>query len=318
MKNIITILLLFISHLSYSQVIGDSLLLYYPLDGTAVDASGNGYDGMVHATATNNRFGTPNSAFYFNGTNGYIDFPNSPDLKPQLPVSFSFWMKLDNLQSQSAVLFSTNRASNGHSGVWMNLSSGYLSINYGDATGGSSFARRTKVGTTPLDTNTWYHIVGIINGPIDMELFIDCNNDEGEYNGNGGNLVYTAAPGSLGRKENYYFEGKLDEFRYWNRALTMENIDSLCTGVILSTSETNFDGNGISIYPNPVNDRIKFEISDHSEISNVFIYNTLGKLIDQKEYQSEILVNHLETGVYFLHVLDKDENLVDVVKIFKQ
>ena len=59
----------------------NGLIAYYPFNGNANDASGNGNNGTVYgATLTADRFGNPNSAYYFNGTNNYITaaIPNLP------------------------------------------------------------------------------------------------------------------------------------------------------------------------------------------------------------------------------------------------
>ena len=213
----------------------ENLLIHYPFTGNSEDLSGNDLDGIPNATLTKDRFDIVNGAYIFNGQDEYIDFPNSPKLKPQLPVSFSFWVKFDNLQPENTVIFTTDFEQDNHSGVWMNLSSsGYLAINYGDASGNTTSSnRRTKIGTTALTTNKWYHFVGIVKGATDMEIFIDCNNDEGSYTGNGGDLEYTSNPGSIGRKDGntnfqaYYFKGKLDNFRYWSRSLSLNEINSL-------------------------------------------------------------------------------------------
>ncbi|MET2985677.1 T9SS type B sorting domain-containing protein [Aureibaculum conchae] len=235
MKNIINIIILMVLGNLYSQSINDNLLLYYPFSGDTNDASGNGLHGVSNATLTNDRFGNANEAYSFNGVNEYINFPNDVSLKPDLPVSFSFWINFNDVSNEKSVIFTTDFAQNNHTGVWMNLSSGYLAINYGDNTGNTTGSnRRSKIGTTQLEVNRWYHIVGIVNGPTDMELYIDCENDNGTYQGSGGAVNYTSNPGSIGRKDGhsalpaYYFDGILDEFRYWNRELTESEIELLC------------------------------------------------------------------------------------------
>jgi len=51
----------------------NGLVAYYPFNGNANDASGNGNNGIVYgATLATDRFGNSNSAYYFNGTNNYI------------------------------------------------------------------------------------------------------------------------------------------------------------------------------------------------------------------------------------------------------
>jgi len=59
--------------------INDCLVAYYPFNGNADDESGNGNDGTVNGPVlTTDRFGNPNSAYYFDGSNDYIIANNSP------------------------------------------------------------------------------------------------------------------------------------------------------------------------------------------------------------------------------------------------
>ena len=232
---LIALLSFFISN-CYSQSLNDSLLIYYPFNGNANDSSENHFNGITNAKFTNDRFGNPNSALYFNGFDMYLDFPpNQPKLKPKLPVSFSFWVNMEDYSPENNTFFTTDFAQNNHTGVWMCLSSfGEISINYGDGSGNTSyFNRRTKVGKKSLFNTKWTHIVGIVKGPIDMEIYVNGVNIGGSYSGEGDELKYTDCQGSIGRKDAgvlnkpYYFKGTIDEFRYWNRALTEAEILAL-------------------------------------------------------------------------------------------
>lgn len=224
----------------FSQNINDNLLIYYSFDGNALDQSGNGFHGTVNATLTQDRFGNPNSAYSFNGVNQYIDLPNVQALKPPLPISYSAWVKFNSLPTTGNVMFTNNFAQDNHSGVWMQVAStGELAICYGSAIGGTSWNNiRVKKGTTILQPGIWYHVVGVARGETDMDLYINCENDGGYYQGTTTfPLAYTADPGSIGRKDNagippYYFDGVLDDYRYWNRSLTAQEALLLCEETI--------------------------------------------------------------------------------------
>jgi len=61
----------------YSQsFLTNGLVTYFPFNGNANDASGNGNNGTVYGTTlTTNRFGNANQAYYFDGTSAYITVP---------------------------------------------------------------------------------------------------------------------------------------------------------------------------------------------------------------------------------------------------
>ncbi len=236
----VSFLLIISAYSCFSQNLDSMLLLYYPFNGNANDASGNGYHGTVfNATLADDRFGNPNSAYYFNGTNSYINFPNVAALKPPLPVSFAMWVNPLTLNiTNQAYIFNSSFDTDTYSGAMLNLFPGQpvVSTGYGGGIPGTTGPnnRRTKFGTTNFLTNTWYFIVCVIRGPQDMDIYVNCQNDGGWYDGTGGPLVYGSGPGTMGRSDLHftstiYFHGYIDEVRYWNRALTQADIDLMCS-----------------------------------------------------------------------------------------
>jgi hypothetical protein len=288
-----------------SQTIYDNLLIYYKLDGNSDDFSGNNYHGSVNATLTTDRNGNPNSAYHFDGLSEYINFPNVAALKPQLPISYSFWAKLDNVNATKTVFVANCFSQDNHAGVWMNGSgAGKLAINYGGSTGTTSSDNlRNKVGTTILQTGIWYHFVGICRSETDMELYINCLDDQGTYAGAGGSLGYTSDAGNIGRKDvagqsPYFFNGSIDEFMYWDRAISLNEIDVLCNGK-LSLEENDFSH--VSIFPTPTNTILN--VKNHlDEFENFKIYNITGQVILEGNFSEEINVSQLSSGSYFLEL----------------
>jgi len=74
------------------------LVAHYPFNGNADDESGNGNDGTIlGATFTTNRFGNENCAYYFNGSNSFIEINDSysPDIAYS-DYSIVAWIKTEN------------------------------------------------------------------------------------------------------------------------------------------------------------------------------------------------------------------------------
>ncbi len=93
MKSILLIFLLSIfCSASFSQIdLDNGLVAYYPFNGNANDASGNGNNAVFNnATLTSDRLGVPNSAYYFNGVDNYIRIPNSPSIIPRIKSHYAF------------------------------------------------------------------------------------------------------------------------------------------------------------------------------------------------------------------------------------
>ena len=78
------------------------LIAYYPFNGNAKDASGNGNDGEVNgATLSDDRFGLRNSAYEFEQSN-FVDVPASESLNKDGPHFISLWVKMDNYPSDGS------------------------------------------------------------------------------------------------------------------------------------------------------------------------------------------------------------------------
>ncbi len=301
----------------FSQNIGEGLLLHYPAAGNFYDYSGNDFTTYGNATFGTGVNGEPDQAFSFNGVDQFLDFPNMAILKPELPISFAYWVYLESTNPTDAVFFVTDFGYYQHSGAWMNISSnGRITISYGTATGGLSGAhRRTKQGESSLEVGQWYYIVGVIRGPTDMSIYINCEDDGGAYNGTGGSIGYTNTAGTIGRKYGhnsfpaYYFDGKIANFRYYDRELYMEDIDRLCEVETMFTVSVDDlapafkqqDKCLVNVYPNPANQFLTID-GDVSSDAIIRFFNLQGQLLKEVRNQQKIDVSDLASGSYVVQI----------------
>jgi hypothetical protein len=213
------------------------LIAYYPFDGNANDESGNGnHAGIYGPILTDDRFGTPNSAFSFDGLDDLIDCGdifNDIDM----PFTITAWVYcLTN--DQAGVIFATdfqsittpepdyygfalNQAKYDYDNVL--LDSTKLTVRYGDGGLPSQESRRSKHSESFLKLNQWIHVAGVVRGATDMSLFINGQDDGGAYSGTGDPLVHNEWPATIGGR----FMGKLDEIRVYKRALSKGEIQTL-------------------------------------------------------------------------------------------
>ena len=209
----------------------EGLLLHYPFNGNANDISGNGNDGIINgATLVSDRNGNFDKAYNFNGTGNQIKFPAISDFN-NLPVSFSFWASFDQLNS---VILGNDIVDNIETGVWFSVgqSAEYLNklaLNYGNGGGPMSTSRKSFVSDFTLETNKWYHIVGIIRDLNTIQLFVDGVEVTGTYTGSSTTYKYSGNEGSVGRAwdPNSFFAGKMDDIRIYNRILNSTEINIL-------------------------------------------------------------------------------------------
>ncbi len=105
--------------------------------------------------------------------------------------------------------------------------------------------RRTKVSEKRITTGNWHHVVCIIRGATDIDIYIDCEDAGGSYGGFGAPRVeYSSVPGRIGTEPatigspTTYYNGTMDDFAFWNRALKAEEIVEVCESSIMITEIT--------------------------------------------------------------------------------
>lgn len=196
----------------------------------AGDSSGNGNDGTIYgATWATGQIG---GALDFNGVSDYVNCGNDSSLKPPLPITISAWVRLSGSGKTQYIVVSDNQASD-YYGVWFTVRpDNTLGVSYGDGGYPGAVNRRSKIGTTALSEDTWYHVAVVIEGSTDMSFYINGADDGGTYSGSGGSLVYSSGSALIGKEHNsaYPFDGKIDDVRIYNRALSEGEVEDLYEG----------------------------------------------------------------------------------------
>lgn len=191
------------------------LVGYWKLDepnrsDACVDSSGNGNAGRPNGTTVVD--GKTNRARSFNGNGDYIDIPaiNIPNA-----ITVAAWVYSDNFVQNGSVV--TKNPVNTQWALFFD-SDGYLKWRGGGI-------GNTVMCAAPANKN-WHHIVGKQEGTAGS-LYVD-----GVLRASGTLPAIGNAPSSIniGRFEGgsyYYFSGRLDEVRIYNRALSDTEISQL-------------------------------------------------------------------------------------------
>jgi hypothetical protein len=179
---------------------------------TAFDAN------RSNPTATSDRRGVANSAYYFNG-NAYVAVSNNSKINLSSNMTTSVWIKVATLNTNTGQ----------YSGIvskWnSNALGGYIMRLSGDK------IQNDNVNGSAIALNTWYHIVNTISSSKVPKIYINgVLNATGSalqnFNGNSDNV-------NIG--VDYYtmegmtrsFTGSIDEVRIYNKELTADEIKSL-------------------------------------------------------------------------------------------
>jgi hypothetical protein len=212
------------------------LKAHYPFSSNANDASGNGNNGTVtNATLTSDRFGKRNQAYLFNGTSSFIDIKNK---------------FFDNGWTNSTISFWAYPTSYG---PWP-LNTGHLSILNTDPHHGTEISydfngsRKFNVCKNIFPENNNWDILFEDNFNYEIDVLnkwcfiaIVKSGTNYQYYING-NLDKTVTPleaplpylcslrigaASYAASGAEFFKGKLDEFRFYDRALSAAEIKYL-------------------------------------------------------------------------------------------
>lgn len=205
---------------------GSDLISHWKFDegegDIAYDSAGDN-DGIIYGAQWTD--GIIDGALVFDGVGDYVDVGNDSSLKPGLPLTFSAWI---NFSESGKTIVSLEDLSSTYYGVWLNITpADRLEVSFGDGTGWADGRyRSTKIGTTGLSTDTWYHVAGVVRGATDMDVYVNGVDDGGTYSGTGGSLAYSSGNASIGTCHiyNIFFEGKIDDVRLYGRALSAEEI----------------------------------------------------------------------------------------------
>jgi hypothetical protein len=201
--------------------LNDGLVAYYPFDGDAKDASGNGNDGTVHgATLTEDRFGNTESAYNFDGKNDSIKIADDVSLDVESLTMAAWIYRIGNCPSSQDSCMIFNKESSYEFAIRSgNTLQWALQIN------GKWDWKDTK---KQIPQGKWVHVVltfdnSIVKSYVDNELVESVT-----YNGN---LDKRDSPATIsGRPSNQAhssFYGAIDEIRIYNRALSESEIQQL-------------------------------------------------------------------------------------------
>lgn len=205
--------------------ITNGLVAYYPFNGNANDASGNGLNGTNNgATMTADRFGNANAAFSFNGSSSYISFATVPTSQTN-NWTVSSWIKPAALSQIGTVV------SVGHdSGVGGSANGYQTCINSGNsAVSGNLFAAiyggisTYSSGFAFTSTDAWTQIVLLRTNGI-ASFFVN-GIQVGETVSSNPRVPTSFTIGSANGIR--FFKGCIDDVRIYNRALSPSEVAQL-------------------------------------------------------------------------------------------
>jgi RHS repeat-associated protein len=193
--------------------------------GSTLHDSAGGNDGTVEG-ATWTSSGKHGGALDFDGTDDLVSIPDAPSLNFTTSFTLEAWVSPDTSTNWGATVIDKSDDANDTTGYW--LSTQGIEESLGPEVPQGYAARWGTVkgvaGTGELPTNTWSHLALTSDG-TNLRLYVD-----GELisTASGTSAEATASSLKLGRGNLWdtYFDGKIDEVRLYDIALSQSDIEA--------------------------------------------------------------------------------------------
>lgn len=210
------------------------LIGWWPGDGNANNLLGTN-NGTLQGGATASAVGLVGNAFSFDGTNNFVQIPNSPILQPT-NLTIEAWIKFTGLDSAGTgpaagvqnIIFKQNTQSSSFEGFDLGKTrvsgSDYFRFIVSSGSGQTATIRSSTI----ISTGVWYHVAAV-RGPNFTQLYI---------NGVLERQTNVAFAQNYGTQPLYFgtsgqsfwdrrFRGSLDEVAIFDRALSSNEIAAI-------------------------------------------------------------------------------------------
>jgi len=208
----------------YTGATGD-LIVHYSFENNIVDSQG-GHDGVAHGiTYTDGKIGKAGS---FDGVNNFVAVADNADLKSET-FSVSAWVYPKTLPLDHRGILQKDWASN--KGYSLTIKNGHPYF----YVGGEGYDWKSAKSVSSVNVNEWVHIIGTFDGSIakiyvngDLEGSVETSYVSNTWVFRIGHVKWTS-------DEESYFDGLIDEVKYWNYELSESEIadeydlTSICT-----------------------------------------------------------------------------------------
>ncbi|HEY2104029.1 MAG TPA: LamG domain-containing protein, partial [Chthoniobacterales bacterium] len=164
--------------------------------------------------------GEVGQGFSLNGTDQYIEVPDSPNLSITGPITIDAWIKANNNTSEHAIVEKYDGG--GSNGYFFRLSAtGHLVAGICNA---STFS--TVSGATQVTTGTFHHVAAVFDGS-NLQVYLD-----GVLDGTAPSVAPTDGTnpleiGARGGSPGNFFNGVIDEVEIFDRALTQREVQRI-------------------------------------------------------------------------------------------
>ena len=195
---------------------------------TVGDASGNGINGTISG-ATWTTAGRYAGALSFNGSSSFVDLGNPAPLRITGSMTWSAWVLATGTPADDGQIIAKSTGNSGSIGWQLKTSpdTGPHTFGIGVSPNGNSITQRFS--TTVRNLNTWYHVAGVYDAAArTLHVYVNGVLDDGVLLGTVPASQFDPAQNVIiGRRSGgFHFQGRIDELRVYNTALTQAQIQA--------------------------------------------------------------------------------------------
>ncbi len=295
---------------------------YYKFSGNLNDSSGAGN----HATGrggvgfTTDRWGKANSAGNFDGIDDWMFVASKAGITASSKLTISFQFKTKNPAGQVLISKSDtinnanykqfqigiNYPSLGDSGLMFSTEHDFNCITTSGSFNNYSFSK------SAIDTN-WHCAIMVFDSSY-KKMYLDGILVANDTIKTGNMYAIDSCDGGVLKfgmwwlPDPQWYNGQLDEIRFYKRILNTEELDSVCKNVIEiiddnPSSVANTKLNDVVLYPNPMTGNVLHithtSAIDYQVLSMAGTKLASGKLLPD---QNTIYLQELPAGVYMLRI----------------
>jgi len=238
-KVILCLVSMLTAFFSLAQVEKGLVASYY-FSGNAIDIASQ-INGIVRgASLSYDRFGNANAAYCFDGVNDYITLGTNTDLR-QASMSISCWVKLNNFKSNNfhypgiPYLFTrTRHAVEYYEAYAMGING--RNLKFGGSVSSPMLQQVANISNVKPQLEKWYHVVYMFDDDTTC-LYVDGKLEQKNYKGFISNYQVTDSvvlgyagnqmPDTFKYRNYAYFNGCLDDIKFYNRRLSHEEVSDL-------------------------------------------------------------------------------------------
>ncbi len=308
--TILSITLLFLTFIGYSQV--TPIAAWY-FDYATDQANGYVWDDVGFSAGsitgdvspTDDRFGNPNSAYYFDGDGDYIDIINISTINTvgMDSMTISCWVQIP-LDGEGTFLYMDADGYTTNYIILQILTNKQIQLSiYGSPIAGDIInfngvnSEWYNITITMYKVSTFIYYSLYING----EWLGQCVSSRGVIGFNLEDVKFGSTT----------FKGNLDDIMMFDVVLDSAQIDSIYNlGNPVSRQEINNEQESIIIYPNPTTGIVNIS---GNNIEKIELMNLQGKIEDCIITENKIDLFAQSNGVYFIRVTTKEKVIIEKI-----